>query len=227
MRKKHKTRGCSSSSNSSKVSSHHMKNILDTLMRTQTRVSTAKNYLCIWRQFNKFLISLDHMPELWENRTSLFIANLVDNGYQSSTVRSYVSGIKNMLIGDGYQWNDNLILISALTRACRLINDHVTTRLPIHCGLLELILFEIQRYFTQRKQPYLECLYKAMFALGYYGLLRISELAVSEHVLKAAHIHLAINKDKLLLVLYSSKMHGVGSRPQKIKIVSNRAEKLG
>ena len=38
---------------------------------------------------------------------------------------------------------------------------------------------------------------------------------------------LAVNKDKLLVVLYSSKTHDEGCRLQKIKITSNRTEKSG
>ena len=77
------------------------------------------------------------------------------------------------------------------------------------------------------KQWYLECLYKAIFAISYYGLMCIGEVTFSEHVLKAKNVHVATNKDKLLLVLYSSKTHDEGCRPQKIKITSNRTELLG
>ena len=103
----------------------------------------------------------------------------------------------------------------------------VTTRLPIQCGLLELLLFEIERLYYKQPQPFLEAMYKALFALGYYGMMRVGELTLSEHVLKAKDVHMATNKEKLLLVLYSSKTHSKGSRPQKIKITSNRTEKSG
>ena len=67
----------------------------------------------------------------------------------------------------------------------------------------------------------------ALFALGYYGLMRVGELTYSTHVVKAANVHMATNKDKLLVVLYSSKTHSVADRPQKIKIISNRSEGSG
>ena len=38
---------------------------------------------------------------------------------------------------------------------------------------------------------------------------------------------MALNKDKLLLVLYSSKTHDKESRPQKITITSNNIERTG
>ena len=74
-------------------------------------------------------------------------------------------------------------------------------------------------------QPFLECMYKALFSLGYYGLMCMGELTCSQHVVKACNVHIAKNKDKLLLVLYSSKTHDEGMRPQKIKITANKMVK--
>ena len=77
-------------------------------------------------------------------------------------------------------------------------------------------------YSTRRKaqasQPYLEALYMTIFCLGYYGLMRIGELTRSLHVVKAGNIHVGNNKNKIMIVLYSSKTHGKESRPQEIKI---------
>ena len=128
---------------------------------------------------------------------------------------------------DGYDWNDKLVLVRSLAKACRLINDRVRTRLLIHCGLLEMILFEVQRIFTTKKQWYLELMNKTLFMVAYYGLMRIGELTLSQHILKAKNVHMAKNKDKLMLVLYSSKTHNKGSKPQKIKLTANHIEKSG
>ena len=186
----------------------------------QNRSSTMRTYLSIWRQFNKFVISLDVKPVTWEERASLFIAHLIDRGMQSCTVKSYVSAIKRILTDDGYEWNDQKILLNALTKACKLVNDKVQTRLGIQSGLLELILFELDRFFTNKGQTYLNILYKALFALGYYGLLRAGELTHSEHVIKAGDIYVDVKKKRILIVLYSSKTHSQANRPQKIKITA-------
>ena len=134
---------------------------------------------------------------------------------QSQTVKTYVSAIKRVLIDDGYTWDNTKILLTSLTRGCRIINDRVRTRLPIQCNLLELILFEVQRIFTDSSQYYLEILYKALFALGYYGLFRVGELTLSPHVIKASNVHVATNQDKILIVLYTSKTHGKEKLRQK------------
>ena len=90
-----------------------------------------------------------------------------------------------------------------------------------------MILFELERHFVSQSQYYLEWLYKAIFIISYYGMMRVGEITLSPHVFKAKHVHLATNKDKLLLVLYTSKTHDLRHRPQKIKITSNRMEKSG
>ena len=115
------------------------------------------------------------------------------------------------------------ILLGSLTKTCKIRNDVVTLRLPIHCKLLEILIFEVCRIFAE--QPYLAIMYQTLFLLGYYGLLRVGEISRSQHVLKAKDVHLALNKQKLLLILYSSKTHGKESLPQKIKIIGNEQDK--
>ena len=148
---------------------------------------------------------------------------LINNGMQSSTVKSYVSVIKKTLVMDGYKWNDNFVLVRSLAKACKIINDRVITRFPIHCGLLEMILFELGREYSNYN--YLRILYSTIFAVCYYGLMRVGEVTLSPHVLKAKDVHVATNKDKMLFILYSSKTHDKSNRPQKIKITSNRRDK--
>ena len=190
--------------------------LLERYKSCKNRPSTAANYLSIWRQFNTFLMRLDHKPKLCEDRATLFGAALIESEIQSSTLKSYFSAIKSILIDDNYEWDDNRLMIRTLTRACRAVNDKVRTRLPIHLGLLEIILFEVECLFSQQK--YLEILYKTIFILAYYGLFRIGELTWSTHTVEAKDVHMAVNKDELLLILYTSKMHGKESHPQKIKI---------
>ena len=154
----------------------------------------------------------------WEDKTALFGAYLVDRGVQSSTLRSYFSAIKFILRQDGYIWNDKQFLLKSLTRGCKLENDRLKVRLPIQKGLFELLLFEINRYYNSNPQPYLEAMYQALFCLAYYGMLRVGELTFSPHCLKARNINVAGNKDKIQVVLYTSKTHDQASKPQKIYI---------
>ena len=206
-----------STSSNATISTRKMEIILERLKGQKNRESTKANYLSIWRKFNNFVMKLDVKPKSWEQRMSLYCAYLVDRGVQSSMIKCYKSAMKCMLVLDNYKWDDNKVLLSAITGACKIINDRVRARFPIQIGLLEIILFELGRYFDGQK--YLEILYKTMFILGYYGLLRVGEItSSSQHTLKAKNIHIGKNKDKILIILYSSKTHGAESKPQEIKI---------
>ena len=59
---------------------------------------------------------------------------LIDRGMQSSSVKSYISAIKKTLILDNYDWNDKLVLVRSLAKACRIVNDAVRTRLQVGNG---------------------------------------------------------------------------------------------
>ena len=123
---------------------------------------------------------------------------MIDSGMQSSSIKSYISGIKSMLGDDGYTLDITKLKLTSLTKACRLTCDRVKTRLPINKSLLEIILFEVGRIFDNDEvsQPYLEKLYKCLFVIAYYGLFRIGELAESQHSVRAKDVHVAGNKNK-------------------------------
>ena len=123
-----------------------------------------------------------------------------------------------MLKSDKYRWNNNLVLFTSLTKACKNINNRVRTQLPISQGLLEILLFELEHLYHD--QSYLLVLYRAVFALGYYGLLRVGELAKSQHCIRAKNIHVGVNKNKILVILYTSKTHNSANKPQKIKVTA-------
>ena len=209
----------STSSRDSSISTREMENVLESLKSVKNCKGTRDNYIRIWRNFNDFIIRLDKKLAQWEDRMSLFLAYLVKKGAKSATIKSYKSAIKSILTDDGYNWSDHKIMLNVLTKACKVQNDVVLTRLPIKHKLLELILFEIGRLL--KNQPYLEIMYKAMFALSYYGMLRIGEVTESQHAIQARNVHVAQNKEKILLVLYTSKTHDKSHRPQKIKINAN------
>ena len=194
--------------------------IIEKLKSNQNRDSTAKNYISIWRHFNAFLIRLDYKPKFWEHCVSLFCAYLIDAHHiQSSTLHLYISAIKHTLKLDGYKWKEECVWLDTLVKSCKIVNDCQRTRLPIQFGMLELLMFELRRMMDT--QPYLEMLYTAMFCLAYYGLMRVSEISKGKHNVHARNIHIAQNKEKILILLYSSKTKS--SEPQQIKISGTEA----
>ena len=118
----------------------------------------------------------------------LFVGFLVNDKKQLATVKSYVSAIRAVLQEIGVKLSKDLSLISSLTKACRLVNDQIRTRLPIQKSLLAVIIKQLSR--TYDTQPYLKILYKAMLSTSYFGLLRVGELTVGEHPILAKDVHI-------------------------------------
>ena len=206
------------SSTSSRISTARMTDIMDQLSRERFRDSTKRNYYAIWKIFNQFIVRLDVIPKHWEERIPLFVAHLIESKKQSSTIRSYLSGIRATLKDAGIKLNEDHYLVSSLTKACKLRNNKVLVRLPIYKSLLQVIINETKKHFFAQSQPYLAKLYSAIFATLYYGMFRIGELTQSKHAVKARDVLLAKNKRKMMFILRSAKNLYPGDKPQLIKI---------
>ena len=195
---------------------------MDLLKHQGHRDSTRKNYHSIWKLFNHFFLRLDDKPLSWGERLILFVGFLIHSNKKVSTVNSYVSAIRTVLSEHGEEINEDKQVLKALTKACKLKNNHIVTRLPITRDLIEAIVRQMD--VIHGSQPYLCCLFKAMFITAYYGLLRIGEVANSPHAIKACDIFVGANKDKLMLILRSSKTHTRGDKPQVIKISRHKVD---
>ena len=120
---------------------------------------------------------------------------------------------------DNYQWNQELICLSSLIRSCKIKNDCFKTRLPVTKNLFDCSLFEVEKHFLiENDDPYGSTLFKTMFMFAYYGLMRIGKITESLHVVKAKDVHLSKNNDKILIILHTSKTHGISDPAQQIKI---------
>ena len=108
----------------------------------------------IWKIFSNFFVRLDYKPNNWADRLSLFVGHLIQNKRQSSTVRCYVSAIKSVLKDCNIEVEEDQYLISSLTKACRLQNDQVRTRLPLQKGVLGILLKEIDNKWPAQRYPH-------------------------------------------------------------------------
>lgn len=131
---------------------------------------------------------------------------------QSSTLKSYISAIKQVLITEGYEINEDRVVLDSIIRTTKARNDKLIKRLPIGYHRLNTILNHVTQLFD--KQPFLCALYRAMYASAYHGLLRIGEVTLSDHVIKARDVHIGDNKRKVQMVLWTSKTHTTSDPPQ-------------
>ena len=179
-----------------------MHRIIDRLKHDRVRDSTKNNYYTIWKAFNKFFLKLDVKPATWEERLVLYAGYLINDDKQSQMVRSYISAIWNILQDNGITINEDKFLITSLTKACRIHNDRVITRLPIQKGVLRLLLVSVEQFFESKSnQPYLSILYRALFTTMYFGMFRIGEVAWSPHAVNVKDVQVGENKDKMLFIL--------------------------
>ena len=206
--------------NSSRILTKEIQGIIDKLRNSKYCPATKRNYQCVWKAFNNFFVRLDDKPTDWEDRIVLFVGYLIDCKKQSSTIRSYLSAIRAVLLDNDISLSQNEYLLASLTKACKLVNDKVRHHFPIGKGLLMLLLNQVEQHFSQR--PYVSILYKTLFRTAYFGLFRVGELTntFSNHAVLAKDVHIGTNKKKFMFVLHSSKTHGPASKPQKIKISS-------
>ena len=126
---------------------------------------------------------------------------MINNKLKSSTVKSYLSVIRSVLQEDKVKLHEDLFLLTSLTWACRLQNDHMITRFPIHKSLLRTLINETENWFLNKGQVYLYRLYKALFMSAYHGLLRIGEVTESPHAIQVHNVHIGVNKNKILFIL--------------------------
>ena len=112
--KKKKKSSTSSTSTSFRSSSLKINNIVDRLKNQQYRDSTRHNYYTVWKLFSKFMLRLDHRPTDWSDRVTLFMGYLLQKKYQSTTVKSYISAIKAVLLEVNAKISEDQYTLSAL-----------------------------------------------------------------------------------------------------------------
>ena len=148
----------------------------------------------------------------------LFAGFLASSNKKAATIRSYMSAIKAVLRDDGVIISEDRFLLNAITKGCRLNNDKVMIRLPIQKGLLSILVSKLAIIFDQ--QPYLEALYAALLVTAYFGMFRVGELTKGSHPVKASDVHVGFNKNKIMFVLRTLKMHWKDNKPQIVKLSS-------
>ena len=148
----------------------------------------------------------------------LYVAYLIDTNHRSAMIKSYVLAIRAVLKNLGVRLVKDNAVLASLLQACRLKNNQIQTRLPIRKGLMQILISSVDRLF-QPQSSYILILYKALIASAYFGMFRVGKLMLSQHVVKACDMQIALNKQKMMFILRSSKTHNKGDKRQIIKIV--------
>lgn len=161
--------------------------------------TTKRAYRTAYLSFTQFNLSLDNMPELLDDQMAVYVAYRVELGDHSATIKTYLSGIKFMLGLDGVEINTRTARLRALIKACKYKNDRVIHRMPISESLLVKLIRQVDHIFSS--QPYSSKLYKCMLVLGFYGMLRVGEMASGEHPILARDVHFNHHEKKVQIIL--------------------------
>lgn len=212
--------GASTSTGATRLSVEFFRGVKQRLLNDGgKKKSTKRAYRTAYLSFTKFMLSLDNMPQLLDDQLAVYVAYRVELGDFSNTIESYLSGIKYMLGQDGIEINTRTARLRSLIKACKYKNDRVIHRQPISESLLVKLIKQLDEIFST--QPYLKQLYRCMLVMGFYGMLRVGEMASGDHPVLARDIHFNHKLKKVQIILRTSKTHGRGDQPQYVKFNSH------
>lgn len=205
-----------SSSSDSKIDLEYFTRVIvERNMQKDVGPASKDSYHGIFRNFIDFLNIFNTVPERWEDKIVLYTTFLADNIYEEATIRSYLSAIRHELKQDGVILHEDRCKLEAIIRSSRYKNKGKRDRQGISQQMLHHLLDQVD--YKYHDQQYLKHLYKAMFVLGYYCLLRVSELTSGKHPILAKNVTAAKNKLKIQVTLLTSKTHRLRDRKQVIR----------
>ncbi len=181
--------------------------------------STIRVYERAWDKFSQFLAMYgwqSSQPNV--HHVLLFVAYLSKLGHPSSTIYSYVSGIKYRTRLAGLQIHQSFIL-SKVLKGCKKDFSTTDVRIPISIDLLTQLC---QCLWAVTNSQYEATMFAAMFTLAFFGLCRVGEITYTGK--SADHTICSQNVFKThagyVLALMSSKNNQSGP-PQYINLAPN------
>ena len=111
---------------------------------------------------------------------TLFIAYCFEQGYSPATVSSYMSGISFYHKISSLQDSTSNFVFKKLLEGFKRTRKRRDVRAPITEGILQKICITLNQVCYNEYEYYL---FKAAYLLAYFGLLRISELVFTSHLM--------------------------------------------
>ena len=105
-----------------------------------------------------------------------FIADLSWQGYGSSTISTYVSGIAFIIKSNGLSDITNNFVIRRFVDGCRRRHARRDTRCPITLPILKALLASLPHVCSH---SYEVAMFRSAYLLVFFGFLRVSEFTVT------------------------------------------------
>ena len=152
---------------------------VEKLFQASIALSSFKVYRRAWNLFNQaftnmglvFNGSID-LP-LSPDQIILFVGYLSNAGFASASITSYTSAIGYIHKLLNMPDPTSQFLVQKLLSACNKVNNSVDTRLPITIVVLQRLVCALDHTVPNL---YLRQLFKAMYSVAFFGLMRLGEI---------------------------------------------------
>lgn len=196
-------------------------------LKSALSANTRKKYLSHWRQFRTFMLEkiLSNYLPASSQHVSLYVTHLRNNcKLQTASIRPHLSAIAYYHQLNGFGNPAESFLITQLLNAYKKNDVSTIIRKPITLKILTRLLRSLT---SAPLTPYDSHLFRALFLVMYYALLRSSEVchsAASRHTLKLSEVSIinSHRRSKLKLSLKSFKHSTPNPAPIIINATSDR-----
>ena len=152
---------------------------LNSLLLSAIAPSTRLSYTRSWDLFGLAMEQL-HIPydgigslPLSKQQILTFIGYLNVKNYAPTTIITYVSGLSYVHKMKGFEDPCASFVVQKFMAGALKINPSIDTRLPITLGILVQLVDALK---NTTSSPYLRSLFKAMYLVSFFGLMRVGEV---------------------------------------------------
>ena len=156
------------------------------LISTSLSSETATQYSRVWDDLKNFCVtSLGRPFTVTPESIALYIAHLDLRKLQPSTIQSHLSAISFLSQLNNLPDHTGAFKVEKMMKSLHKRSSTTDSRLPINLALLNNLIINLGNHCDSSY----ECaLYRAMYSLAYYALLRAGECTVSKHVLTTQNV---------------------------------------
>ena len=176
-------------------------------------INAYRNALKHYQIFHMTFHTSESILPVSVEKLAQFIAVCHRKGLKSSTITTYLSAIAYIHNIRGYPNPGEAFLIQKILHGLRR-NSSPDKRLPITLDILQKLIQALPQHC---EDLYIRSVFKAMFLAAFFGLLRVSEIAVTrsspQHALLRQNVQVQFlgSKPHLLLLHLTSYKHSQGN----------------
>lgn len=159
-----------------------MRDLLNASLAKSTKQSYGQSISCYKLFHSLFYFKQHTLFPISVTKLANFIAFMVHKGYTAATIQTKVAGLSYVHTLKGYPNPSSHFLIKKILKGCKKQRLRTDTRLPITIPILCSLIVALPRL---HRLNYYHTMYKAMFLIAFYALLRVGEFTT--HAKQGGH----------------------------------------